>query len=114
MKWIGPSLDDALKKAKDDGKPVVILPHAFTQEHVETLVEIEIEYREMAEEMGLHHYYRVDTVGTSAAFIEGLADLVLKNMGKSTNGNKTVSNLGDSLCPKDFKDCCVRQSQKTV
>ncbi len=114
QKWIGPSLDDALKKAAADSVPVVILPHAFTQEHVETLVEIEIEYREMAEELNIHHYYRVDTVGTSAAFIEGLADLVLKNMGKSANGNKTVSNLGDSLCPKGFKDCCVRQAEKAA
>lgn len=106
MKWIGPSTEEALEQAAKDGMPVVILPHAFTQEHVETLVEIEIEYREVAEEMGLKDFYRVDTVGDSAAFIEGLADLVLQNLGK----NKTVSNLGDSLCPKGFKDCCVRQA----
>ena len=110
LKWIGPSTEEALQKAANDAVPVVILPHAFTQEHVETLVEIEIEYREMAEKMGLHHFYRVETVGTSAAFIEGLADLVLKNIGQSTDKNKTVSMIGDSLCPKDFKDCCVRQS----
>ena len=108
QKWIGPSLDDALKQAADDGKPVIILPHAFTQEHVETLVEIEIEYREMAEELGIHHYYKVETVGTSAAFIEGLSDLVINNLGK----NKTVSMSGKSLCPEGFKDCCVRQYEK--
>jgi ferrochelatase len=107
LKWIGPSTEEALKRAAKDNVPVVILPHAFTQEHVETLVEIEIEYRELAEEMGLHEFYRVPTVGTSAAFIEGLADLVLNNMGK----NKTLSMEGKSLCPKGFKDCCVRQSE---
>lgn len=108
MKWIGPSTEEALKKAAQDGVAVVILPHAFTQEHVETLVEIEIEYREMAEEMGLHHFYRVPTVGTSAAFIECLADLTLKNIGQ----NRILSNTGNPLCPSGFKDCCMRQTIK--
>ena len=106
LKWIGPSTEEALQKAANDKVGVVILPHAFTQEHVETLVEIEIEYRELATKMGLHEFYRVPTVGTSTAFIEGLADLVLKNTGK----NKTLSHTGQPLCPLDFKDCCMRQA----
>jgi len=108
MKWIGPSTEDALQRAANDGVPVVILPHAFTQEHVETLVEIEIEYREEAEKMGLHDFYRVPTVGESAAFIEGLADLVIKNMGKE----KTLSHTGEPLCPSGFTDCCMRVRNK--
>lgn len=104
MKWIGPSTEEALKKAAEDGVAVVILPHAFTQEHVETLVEIEIEYRELAEEMGLTDFYRVPTVGTSGAFIEGMADLVIRNIGKG----KTLSHKGEPLCPSGFKDCCMR------
>jgi ferrochelatase len=108
MKWIGPSTEEALEKAANDGTPVVILPHAFTQEHVETLVEIEIEYREVAEKMGLKHFYRVPTVGISAAFIEGLADMILKFMGKHT----LSSDIGTPLCPSNFKECCMQQYQK--
>lgn len=104
MKWLGPSTEEALQRAAKDGVPVVILPHAFTQEHVETLVEIEIEYRELAAKMGLHDFYRVPTVGISAAFIESLADLVLKNLGK----NKTLSHTGQALCPSEFTDCCMK------
>lgn len=110
LKWIGPSTEEALQKAANDKVGVVILPHAFTQEHVETLVEIEIEYRELAEEMGLHEFYRVPTVGVSAPFIEGLTKLVLDNRGK----NKTLSDLNVPLCPDGFKDCCMRQSNKAV
>lgn len=105
MKWIGPSTEEALEKAAKDGVPVVILPHAFTQEHVETLVEIEIEYREMAEEMGLKHFYRVPTVGTSAAFIEGLADMVLKFSGSE----KLAANENKRLCPEKFGACCMQE-----
>ncbi len=77
-KWIGPSLDEALEKAAQDKKAVVIYPHAFTQEHVETLVELDIEYKEMAEELGIDGYYRAGTVGTHPDFIAGLAELVKK------------------------------------
>ena len=104
LKWIGPSTDDSIKQAAEDGVPVVIYPHAFTQEHVETLVELEIEYREMAEEMGLHDFYRVPTVGTQEPFIQGLADIVHKNLG----AHKTTSDEGTPLCPSGFSECCMR------
>lgn len=107
LKWIGPSTEEALEKAAKDKVPVVILPHAFTQEHVETLVEIEIEYREMAEEMGLHDFYRVETVGTNVPFIEGLSDLVLNNIDE----HRTLSHIGQPLCPNQFKECCMRVSE---
>lgn len=109
LKWIGPSTEEALQKAANDKVGVVILPHAFTQEHVETLVEIEIEYREEAEKMGLHDFYRVPTVGISAAFIEGLSDQVLKHKDQK----RIISNEGKPLCPNNFKDCCMR-SQRQV
>jgi len=105
MKWIGPSTEEALEKAAQDGVPVVILPHAFTQEHVETLVEIEIEYREMAEEMGLHAFYRVPTVGLHPDFIAGLADSVLSRMG----GPKIAPDTGARICPQEFCRCATQQ-----
>jgi hypothetical protein len=59
---------------------VIIYPHAFTQEHVETLVEIEIEYRELAHALGVPGFYRAGTVSTHPAFIEGLAAIVLERI----------------------------------
>jgi len=103
LKWIGPSTEEALQKAADDKVGVVILPHAFTQEHVETLVEIEIEYREEAEKMGLHDFFRVPTVGVNGIFMTGLKSLVLNNLSK----NKTLSHIGEPICPSGFKDCCM-------
>ena len=108
MKWIGPSTEEALERAAKDKVPVVILPHAFTQEHVETLVEIEIEYREEAEKMGLHDFYRVPTVGTSAAFIDGLVDQILRHQGQ----NRIVSQDAKPLCPSGFTDCCMRTQRQ--
>lgn len=75
-RWIGPSTEAELERAAHDGVPVVIYPHAFVNEHVETLVEIEIEYREKAEELGVSGFYRVPVAGTHPAFIAGLQKLV--------------------------------------
>ena len=107
QKWIGPSTEEALQKAADDGKAVVIYPHAFTQEHVETLVELDIEYKEEAEEMGLHGYYRADTVGTHPDYIGGLASLVHKHLGR----NKIEAEGFECPCPGEFKECCMRMDE---
>ncbi len=104
-KWLGPSTEEALHEAAKDNVPVVILPHAFTQEHVETLVEIEIEYRELAEEMGLHGFYRVPTVGTHPAFIDGLAAMVT-----GSDANPCISpNTGERICGAGFKNCAMQE-----
>lgn len=108
LKWIEPSTEEALQKAAVDKIPVVIYPHAFTQEHVETLVEIEIEYRQLAEKMGLKDFYRVPTVGTSAPFIKGLSKQVLMHIGKE---GSIVSQAGERLCPSNFNECCMGAAQ---
>ena len=76
LKWIGPSLDEALEDAARQGAGVAVLPIAFVSEHSETLVELDIEYRGMAERLGIKNYRRVLAVGTEPMFIAGLADLV--------------------------------------
>lgn len=103
-KWLGPSTEDELKRAAKDGVPVVILPHAFTQEHVETLVEIELEYREVAGHLGVPGFYRVPTVGTHPDFIRGLADMTLSSQGAPD----IASNVGVPLCPSGFKECAMK------
>lgn len=103
-KWLSPSTEDALRRAAKDSVPVVILPHAFTQEHVETLVEIEIEYRELADHIGVPGFYRVPTVGTHPDFIRGLADMALA----SATAPDIASHVGVSLCPAASKDCAMR------
>jgi protoporphyrin/coproporphyrin ferrochelatase len=104
-KWLEPSTEHELERAAKDGVPVVVLPHAFTQEHVETLVEIEIEYREVADHLGVPGFYRVPTVGTHPDFIRGLADMVL-----ASNNNPAIApNVGARLCPSGLRRCAMEQ-----
>jgi ferrochelatase len=76
LKWIGPSTDAEIRRAAADGKSIVLYPLSFVSEHSETLVELDIEYRHLAEQAGVPRYIRVPTVGTHPQFIHGLANLV--------------------------------------
>jgi ferrochelatase len=96
LPWIGPSIEEALQKAAADKTGVVIYPSAFVSEHVETLVEIDIEYRRRAQEMGIPYFAKVSTAGTHPEFIKGLRDLVLHGADGAT---------GARICPDRFNKC---------
>jgi ferrochelatase len=105
-KWLGPSTESTIVQAAEDGVPVVILPHAFTQEHVETLVELDIEYRHIAQAKGIKGYYRAQTVGTHPQYINSLANIVYGHLGQ----DKTIaSNTGARLCPGHCVRCAMEQ-----
>jgi ferrochelatase len=76
LEWIGPSTEAELARAGRDRVAVVVVPIAFVSEHSETLVELDIEYRHRAAELGVPAYVRVPAVGCQSAFIAGLAELV--------------------------------------
>jgi len=76
LKWIGPSTDAEIERAGRDKVAVVLYPLSFVSEHSETLVELDIDYRHLADRAGVPAYVRVPTVGTHPLFIKGLAKLV--------------------------------------
>ena len=80
LKWIGPSTDQEIERAGADKIGVVLYPLSFVSEHSETLVELDIEYRHLAEKAGVPRYIRVPTVGTHPKFIAALAALVRSAM----------------------------------
>jgi len=105
-KWIGPSTDEAIRQAARDGVPVLIYPHAFVSEHVETLVEIEEEYRHLASGLGIPAFGRVPTVSVQQAFIQGLAAMVTSRL----NVPGIAPDCGGRICPSGFTRCCMGQN----
>jgi|TARA_Y100000310_G_scaffold284281_1_gene306966 ferrochelatase len=98
MKWIGPSTDEVITKYSKEKRGIVIVPVAFVSEHSETLVELDIEYKKLAEKNGCSFYKRVPALGMEEGFIKGLAELVLK---KETKDN-FVSSV---ICPNNYPKC---------
>ncbi|MCW9034545.1 MAG: ferrochelatase [Rhodospirillales bacterium] len=102
--WIGPSTDDEITRAGTDKKSVVLVPVAFVSEHSETLVELDIEYAEMAKKCGVPQYLRVPTVGVDPVFIEGLSGLVKQCLTRDTK-----TGCHQKVCPDDQKRCPIRK-----
>jgi protoporphyrin/coproporphyrin ferrochelatase len=76
LAWLGPATDDEIRRAARDGVAVVVAPISFVSEHSETLVELDRDYRRLAESCGVPGYYRVPAVGTDPRFIAALAEVV--------------------------------------
>ena len=69
VEWLQPYTEDALKELGAKGvKDLVVVPISFVSEHIETLQEIDIEYREIAEEAGIHNFGRVPAPNTNPVF----------------------------------------------
>jgi ferrochelatase len=81
VEWLQPYTEDALHDLGEAGvKDLVVVPISFVSEHIETLEEIDIEYREIATEAGVSNFLRVPALDIDPTFIAGLADLVQEAM----------------------------------
>jgi len=78
-KWIGPATDEEIIKAAREKKAIVIIPISFVSEHAETIVELDMDYRALAQSNGAVYYGVVKTVAAHPAFIKGLAQKIHKN-----------------------------------
>jgi ferrochelatase len=106
LEWIKPYTEDEIRLAGSKGKDLIVVPIAFVSEHSETLVELDIEYRELAEKAGVTSYTRIGTVGDDDAFIEGLADLVSS---VRTQKVALAGPDGRRICPFDCVQCPITE-----
>jgi ferrochelatase len=102
QKWIGPSTDDEVMRAGREKVAVLVVPIAFVSEHSETLVELDVEYRELAERNEVPAYYRVPTQNDGSGFIASLADLLRRSRSR---GPGLCSFAGGRTCPRVHTDC---------
>ena len=82
IKWLEPNLKEVLPNM--GGRDVIVVPISFVSEHIETLHELDIEYRELAHELGVRTYRRVQTPGIHPAYIRCLTRLTLDSLGVQT------------------------------
>lgn len=94
-KWLEPDTEAEVEAGAREGLALVLAPIAFVSEHSETLVELDIEYREVAERAGAAAWERVRTPGSASSYIEGLAGMVLDRRPQAR------------LCPASCTGCPV-------
>ena len=102
QKWIDPSTEVEIERAAHDKVAILVVPVAFVSEHSETLVELDVEYRELAEKVGVPGYFRAPAQNSDAGFIQSLADLVEASIGR---GPGLCSFVGSRTCAHPFGDC---------
>ena len=101
LRWIGPATEDEIRRAGGDGVAVVVVPIAFVSEHSETLYELDVLYRGVAEQAGLAGYHRVPALGVDDTFVTALAALA-RTAGAAEG---MVSGDGGRICPRGYRGC---------
>ena len=86
LKWIGPSTENIIVENSKLGKHIVLVPIAFVSEHSETLVELDIEYKELADKNGCKNYSRVPALGTNENYIKAMSNLIINKQDYNING----------------------------
>ena len=104
LKWTTPSLEQEIRSVSLDNKIPLIIPIAFVSDHSETLVELDIEYKEMAEHLKIEQYYRVPALNIDGHFIKSLKEMVL-DVSANSNNHIFCDGKAARICPKDYKLC---------
>ncbi|MVP00501.1 ferrochelatase [Paenibacillus lutrae] len=80
--WLGPDILDVLRSVSEEGvERVLICPIGFVSDHLEVLYDIDIECRQLAEELGLH-LERTESLNTDPLYMETLSDTVWNKYGE--------------------------------
>jgi len=102
LKWVGPSIDDEIRRAGAGRVGLLVVPIAFVSEHSETLVELDQDYRHLAGKAGVPTYVRAPTVSVADSFIAGLVRLVEQGFAQVA---PIASGTGGRFCPSQFSGC---------
>ncbi len=102
IKWLEPETSKEIIKAAKANKALIIVPIAFVSDHLETLVELDIDYKQLADELEVKDYHRVPALGINSSFINSLANQTIKLV-----NNEAFSRV----CPREFC-CCWLEKNK--
>ena len=77
VKWLEPSTNDVIMRLGKEGiDDVLVVPISFVSEHIETLYELDILYKKVAQQAGVANFRRVPALNSDPAFIKALAEIV--------------------------------------
>ncbi|GMB08818.1 ferrochelatase [Thermolongibacillus altinsuensis] len=81
--WLGPDVQDLTRQLHEEKgyTAFVYIPVGFVSEHLEVLYDNDIECKQVTEEIGAS-YYRPEMPNAQPQFIDALATVVLKHLGK--------------------------------
>ena len=103
VRWLGPSTEVVLRQlGARKQRAVIVVPIAFTSDHIETLSELDIEYGHVAREAGVACYIRAAALNAAPYFLDALADIVAQHLA----GDFPTSNTYSHRCPGCVNVAC--------
>ena len=82
VKWMEPGTEEVIRQLADAGhQSLLLVPISFVSDHIETLEEIDIQYRNLAADCGFAHFHRAPSLNDHADFLDGMAALVKEKSG---------------------------------
>lgn len=79
LKWLCPSVEEKLKEMADQKiQNILVVPISFVSDHSETLYEIDIMFKAIADRLGIPHFYRMPSLNSSPTFIRALKEIVVE------------------------------------
>ncbi len=77
VRWLQPFTSDVITQLGREGiHDVLVVPISFVSEHIETLYELDILFKKVAQEAGVENFRRVPALNSDTVFIRALADIV--------------------------------------
>jgi ferrochelatase len=104
-KWLGPDIRDALRQVHSEGvKAVVVVPIGFVSDHMEVVLDLDVDAAAVARELGLT-FARASTVGTHAAYVAMVRELIVERFTPEAP-RRALGTLGPTW---DYckPDCCL-------
>ena len=96
VRWLGPSTEKVIRRLGARGvKRLLVVPIAFTSDHIETLSELDLEYGEVAHRVGITEYRRTPALNERPRFLDALADVVRQHLASG----QPYSSLYRTRCP---------------
>ena len=81
VKWLTPSVESALRTLAGRGvRKILAVPVSFVSDHIETLYEFDIAYKNLAAELGITEFQRAESLNVHPKFIAALADIIPRNV----------------------------------
>jgi ferrochelatase len=103
--WLGPDIRDALREAEAEGiKAVVVAPIGFVCDHMEVIMDLDVDAAGVARELGLL-MARAATVGTHPAYIAMVRELIVERLSPEAP-RRALGALGPSH-DRCAVDCCL-------
>jgi ferrochelatase len=96
VRWLGPRTEKVIRRLGARGvKQLLVVPIAFTSDHIETLSELDLEYGEVAHRVGITEYRRTPALNDRPRFLDALADVVRQHLAS----DQPYSSLYRTRCP---------------